>query len=506
MINEALSATELGYVRHFDNVSRRAPNDWSFMTSRSAGQMAFSSYRFQLAYMGYALALAHVHRAPAAPGAFKETFARLIGRLLEPEVWLYWRDASRAGGAFNPHLAGSPEQWDPVGKDNIMYSAYVQSLTMLFNVLFDDDRFAAPEALRFEYNTPFWGDGDPKGLSRSFAYDQTSLNEHLYWQMVQNGYLGIACEPNCVFQICNQPAILGFRMHDLLTGGSGAEEVTRGYQQAWAEFGGPVGPNGHLLLFAQEDSHTPVPNGVGMPWGDAWYGTLANTWNHEFVREHWDRVRDVHLVRGADGTMSCRMPEGMAFETETCDFGWLATWASEMGDTEALDGLLRHAELHMQPTTFDGGRFFPRHDEAADEHGNYTRVEALTGNALLAYATLNVPDGLRAIYEQPWSASHFEDPNLSEVSDVVAVPAARYDAGRRVLAFSLSTQPERSGDARVALSNVWDRGTWTLTRDGDQIATGDDREVTSATAPVTRLDGRMSVDGAAPGVYELAWR
>ena len=49
--------------------------------------------------------------------------------------------------------------------------------------------------------------------------------------MVENGYLGVACEPNCVFQICNQPAILGFRLHDLLTGGSIAEVVrtaTRG--------------------------------------------------------------------------------------------------------------------------------------------------------------------------------------------------------------------------------------------------------------------------------------
>lgn len=505
MVNHQLSDVQLGYLRHFDNTSRRQPNDWTFMNARIPAQADFGGYRFQLAYMAYAVALAHVHRAPAAPGAFRETFARLIGRLLEPEVWMYWRDSSRAGGMFNSHLAGRPEQWDPVGQDNIMYSAYVQSLTLLFDVLFRDDRFTQPEALLFEYRTPFWGYGDPGGLERRIGYDQNSLNERLYWQMVEGGYLGIACEPNCVFPICNQPAILGFRMHDVLTGNSRAEEVTRGYQQAWADFGGPLADNGHVYLYAQEDSHRPIPNAVPLPWGDAWYGTLANTWNHEFVREHWERVRDVHLARGADGLMACHTPSEL-FPNDSCDFGWLATWASEMGDREALDGLLNHAERYMRPTIHDGGRFFARHDAVTDDDGNYTRTEALTGNALLAYATLNVPDGLRSIYEQPWPEGHFENPNLSEVADTVGVAAARYDDERRVLAFTLGHQPERSGPARVELANCWDRGPWTLTRDGREVATGDEQAVTSAAAPVSRTDDRLLIDDVEAGAYEMSWK
>ena len=55
--------------------------------------------------------------------------------------------------------------------------------------------------------------------------------------MVQKGYLGIACEPNCVFQICNQVPILGFRLHDTIYGGDIAQEVTEGYLRAWSEFG-----------------------------------------------------------------------------------------------------------------------------------------------------------------------------------------------------------------------------------------------------------------------------
>ena len=44
---------------------------------------------------------------------------------MHPEVWMYWRDVSRGGNAFNAHL-DLGEKWDPVARDNIMYSAYVQ--------------------------------------------------------------------------------------------------------------------------------------------------------------------------------------------------------------------------------------------------------------------------------------------------------------------------------------------------------------------------------------------
>src|SRR6267378_1740706 len=43
------------------------------MKGRTLGQVDFGGYRFQLAYMAYALALTHLHRPPAAPGQFKTT-------------------------------------------------------------------------------------------------------------------------------------------------------------------------------------------------------------------------------------------------------------------------------------------------------------------------------------------------------------------------------------------------------------------------------------------------
>lgn len=153
-----LDGLQLGHLRHIDAMSRRLPNDWSGMQGRGISQDDFGGYRFQLAYSAYALALAHRHRLPNAPGVFAPVFRRLIEKILLPEVWLYWRDVSRGGSVFNAHLAGQlHEEWDPVVQDNIMYSAYVQSMAVLYDVLFDDHRYAEPSALSFDHWSFFWG-------------------------------------------------------------------------------------------------------------------------------------------------------------------------------------------------------------------------------------------------------------------------------------------------------------------------------------------------------------
>ncbi|MCO5553481.1 hypothetical protein L7F22_007003 [Adiantum nelumboides] len=317
------------------------------MHGKGVSQDDFGGYRFQLAYMVYGLALTHRHRLPAAPGLFAPTIRRLVEKLLQPEVWLYWRDVSRGGSVFNAHLSdGYTEQWDPVVRDNIMYSAYVQSCATLHDQLFGSDHFAAPGALTFRHWSFFWG-----GEEKRFAYDRDSLTEHLYWLMVESGYLGVACEPNCVFQICNQPAILGFRLHDQITGGSRADEVVAGYERAWADFG-RLDEGGHYAMMISEDTREVRPNDLPSPWADAWCGALMNTWNGDFVRRHYRRQVADFLEPGPDGTFSvpsapARRVMGHPIVSDTCDFGWVAAWASEMGDRETLDGLLAHADRFM---------------------------------------------------------------------------------------------------------------------------------------------------------------
>jgi hypothetical protein len=451
------------------------------MQGKGTGQDDFGGYRFQLAYMAYALALAHRHRLPAAPGLFQPVMQRLIGKILLPEVWAYWRDVSRGGSVFNAHLAESlTEQWDPVAPDNIMYSAYVQSMALLHDFLFDSSRYAAAGSLTFRHWSFFWG-----GEEKRFAYDRDSLNEHIYRQMIENGYLGVACEPNCVFQICNQPAILGFRLHDLIAGGSRAGEVIAGYERAWADFG-RLDEAGHYNMMVAEDSRAVRSNERPSPWVDAWCGALMNMWNREFVHSHYSRQVGDFLIAGPRGTLSVpsaplREIMGQPVITDTCDFGWVTAWAAEMGDQDTLRGLLGHADRFMSPTWRDRGLYYPRNDEVADRDGNRVEVEPLTGNVLLGYARLNVPDGLWGLYNQPWGRAHFAEPALTEVDRDVEVSQAEVING--TLYTRLCRLPEIPGAGTVSVSRVVGRGRWAVSLDEEDVAVVKGDRVDTAQGP-----------------------
>lgn len=494
MIRESAKAgldnLQIGHLRHFDNLSRRPVNDWSGMKGRSVGQDDFGGYRFQLSYMAYAAALAHIHRMPAAPGLFKPMFERLFEKLLLPEVWLYWHNVSRGGTIFNKHLSHTyKEEWDPVGRDNIMYSAYVQSLALLYNYLFDDDRYAQAGAITFKHWSYFWG-GEPK----VFEYDQYGLNEHIYWLMAENGFLGVACEPNCIFQICNQPAILGFRLHDLLTGGKRAGEVTRAYEAAWGEFG-RVGENGHYHVMISQDTRIPRENKLKSPWVDAWNGALMNMWNREFVREHYPRQIAELVVDQPGGGLAVdpapRPPAmGEAIINDDCDFGWVTVWTAEMGDAERLGRLLAHADRHMAPSWREGGLYYPRNDQVTDDKGNRTLMEPHTGNVLLGYARLNVPDGLWSLYNEPLDKARFSEPALTEVARNIDLSRAWYDREERTLHFRMR-RTGHPGSGRVTIGRLSTLGDWTLRIGGIDVLQGRGSQILASDAKdaETRDDG-----------------
>ena len=221
-----LDEDQRGHLRHIHNLAAQLPGDWSRMGDGDPAQESFSAYRFQLAYMAYALGLAYRHRLPAAREPMRQTFQLLIEKMLRRDVWSYWKDISRSSPRLDPDLVGlRPSVTDPIGRENIMYSGHLHAMAGLYAVLFDDDRFAAPGALTVSQSSRLWGLGP-----ETYAYDFRKLNETIYWQMVENGWLGVACEPNCIFIVCNQFPMLGFRFHDLRHGTAIAEEATESYR------------------------------------------------------------------------------------------------------------------------------------------------------------------------------------------------------------------------------------------------------------------------------------
>jgi hypothetical protein len=466
------------------------------MGSRSNGQDDFASLRYQLAYAAIALSVTQRYRLPAAPGVFRATFDRLIQKMLLPEVWMYWRDTSTGQAIFNTHIPMESE-WDPVRRDNIMYSAYVQVMTLLYAYLFDDDRYEKSGSISFRHWAFSWG-----GEEKRFDYDQNSLNELIYWKMIESGYIGVACEPNCVFQICNQLPLLGFRLHDLLSGGQRAADVERGYRKAWDDFG-RLDAEGRFALLVLEDSQQLLTNDAGEVWGDAWAGTVLNMLNRDLVREHYPEQISRLLIDGPDDTLTIRPLVstpllGHDIFEDHGDFGWAAAWASEIGDRPTLDGLLAFADLRLEPTWIDGGLFYPRNDDTMDTDGYNRLVDPLTGNSLLALARLDVPDGLWGLYHLPIESRYRDGPAIVDVDRGIEITRAYIDDSGDLIATIAAAggvPGANSGEARIGRLPG---GDWTLEREGILIARGSGVALASLNEDVAFDGGELVISGHGP--------
>lgn len=479
-----LSDVQLGHLRHIERLAFLPDGDWSMMGAGDPGQEDLSSYRYQLAQMAYAVGLTHYHHLPAAPGLFRPTFAQLIHKMLRRDVWSYWRETSRSGPRLDPGITTLRDGWtDPVRRENIMYSGHLHAMVGMFATLFDDDRYDAKGALTFRYDPVFYGMGP-----EVYEYDHTSLNQVIHDQMVASGWHGIPCEPNNVFIVCNQFPLLGFRFYDLRKGTHLAAEATEGYRVAWKQKG-MLDAHGHIIstwMVRQDHKVDAFSGGF-----DAWAGTAMNAWNRDEVRGRYPGERDAWIVRRPDGLMTLRVPR------RTPDLGYHAMWVSEMGDAETLRGLLAYADRYLNPTWDRGALYYPRHDAATDAAGNMTFMEPATGNAMLAYARLNVSDGMWSLYNRPFDAEHFRQPALDAASGDVDVLGARYDAARARLQLAVRARGRRDTRATLSIANVPTDRTWIARHRGAVIATSDatprDRLLTLQ-VPVTAATSRVDLE------------
>lgn len=84
-------------------------------------------------------------------------------------------------------------------------------------------------------------------------------------------------------------------------------------------------------------------------------------------------------------------------------FGYVVQWVSEVGDESTLSGLLSHADQYMQPTWAHGGLYYSTNSTRCDQDGNWVEVDPFTGNGAIGYARLNVSDGQRKMWTNPWT-------------------------------------------------------------------------------------------------------
>lgn len=243
-----LSREQAGHLRHFHNLATQRDGEWGVMGSQEPGQEWLDAYRYQIATMGYAAGAAHFHRLPALRSIFQSLLDSLIHKLLRREVWGYWFLTSHSGKFVDPDIKELRQPWaDPIVKENIMvgnfhslcsisllrflwcrpfffspelrpsvftvaltylcgsllnfqqYSGHLLLMVSLYTMLFNDDKYNREGALTFNWSPIFWGMGPEK-----FSYSRESLQKAILAEMEREKWLGVCCEPNCIFIVCNQ--------------------------------------------------------------------------------------------------------------------------------------------------------------------------------------------------------------------------------------------------------------------------------------------------------------
>lgn len=80
-----------------------------------------------------------------------------------------------------------------------MYSGHLLLMLAMYEMLFDSDEYEEEGSVTFHWNPMFFGFGPEK-----FEYSRKSLQDVILKQMEENDWVGVCCEPNMVFVVCNQ--------------------------------------------------------------------------------------------------------------------------------------------------------------------------------------------------------------------------------------------------------------------------------------------------------------
>ncbi|KAF4462881.1 linalool dehydratase-isomerase precursor [Fusarium albosuccineum] len=398
-----LSREQAGHLRHFHNLSSQRDGEWQHMGTQDAGQEWLDAYRYQLAIMTYAAATAHYNRLPVLRSAFRNLMLNLIHKMLLRDVWGYWFLTSHSGVFVDPDIKELRKPWaDPIVKENIM-------------------------------NPLFWGMGPEK-----FSYTRQSLQAAILREMEREKWLGVCCEPNNIFIVCNQFPLVALRYNDIRDKTNISEEVLEKYQAAW-KAKGMRQENGLFIswYYPKQDKKKPSRD-IG---GTAWSAAYMNAWNPSVGHGTWKQAIGFLAKPNDQAIVSSKQwPKEFRLPVKTPVFGYVMQWVSEVGDQATLAGLLAHVDGAFNPTWLRGGLFY-RPQESEKSRLSPT-VDAFTGNAAIGYSRLNVFDGQRNMYEDPWGEEHFANtPHIEGIdfsSDVDFLRAA-WNEELNALAITMRT-------------------------------------------------------------------
>ncbi len=458
----SLDNKQLGHIRHVVRLANQLPGEWSMMGSMEGTQEGDDALRYQLAYMTYALGLAHYHWLPAYRELYRDTSDKLIQKMLRTEVWNIWELTSKGSKVLDPDMTELGEGWiDPVVEGNTMYSGRLLVMVGMHTKLYADDKYQQPDSLTFNYEPFFRGLKEPQ----QFKYDFTSLTNVIYEQMVENEWLGLECEPNAYFVVCNQYPLVGFRFYDQVNG-TNLAAGSKNYEEVWKEKGWVTNDKHMIIGWLIKQDHLLAEASAAI---DSVTGLMMHSWNREFVQTLYPRQKETWIKKVSTDKASIDLNLYGA-RIGASGFASITAYASELGDIETKNALLNYADQYFKPTWDHGAFYYPRNDELFDENKNTVFVTRVAGNALFAYARLNPGDGMWKLYNEPWGDEHYSSPYISDVQYPEAqVTQAWYDQTKGALILKIIPGTDYPGPSSFYVNNLDSHGQYEIKHNGKII-------------------------------------
>jgi hypothetical protein len=390
-----LGPDALAALRYVIDRGLQKPGD--FTGYDKIDQFQTSALRYQINYLGYALAVAQAHYTPNFHGYLTRAQRGLIDTYLDRQVWGYWKWENAWG---NLRLNA-----DPVGKDNIMLTGYFGLQVGLYTALTGDERYLRPGGLTFG----------------KYQHSLHDIAESLMMNFRKAPFELFPCEPNWIYTACNFRGLGALQVYDRITGSDYFDELAVIFRRRLeTEF---IHPD--LSMVALKSKHTGID--LPFPVPDALPAVYLNSMFPDIAQRYWAIARTEAFAEEG-GQLKPVLPKvaidmgnykpGYAFAMEA-QLG--AT--REFGDTEAADAVKLALDSLCDPVT-EGGVF------------RYRKMSNFV-NACVNVDRLLHKDFWRQTVLGPTAESALSGPILDEVAypDVLVAKAASDGSDLRLVLY-----------------------------------------------------------------------
>jgi hypothetical protein len=303
-------------------------------------QFQTAAVRYQLNFIGYALAMAQATHLPAFGGYLDTAQRRLIDKQTDHRIWRYWALENLWG-----NLARDP---DPVARENIMYTGFVAVQIAMYQSASGRSDYERTGSFTLQH---------PGG--RSYAYDFGALVAALERERQRSAFGLIACEPNWIYPLCNTMGAAAVKGHDRMHGGDRwAAQAAEFRVHLEHEF---IDLAGRFVPCRSDYAGLALPM-IGGAQPQAMPCFFLNATLPELALRHWLLLRR-ELWRGSgrelDRRRFWRIDTGNYRASRASAYAGTALAAMELGDHQVAQACLAALEEECPARHDDGGYYRP---------------------------------------------------------------------------------------------------------------------------------------------------